>query len=750
MPHTSRPLATLALLALPALGPAAVAQETGEPPEIRIARAAGQIEIDGALGDPGWQGAAKVDTFWETTPGENVEPKVRTVAWLTYDERYLYVAFELSDPDPKSIRAPLGDRDSISASIDYAGIALDTRNDRKTAIELLVTARNVQVDAIQGDATGEDTSLDLYWDSATRITDQGWNLEIRVPFSSLRYSGASPQTWGIHLFRNYPRDFRYLIVSAKLPRNSSCFVCHERTLTGLEGLPSGKHLVLAPYATAGRASSPAGPLGSPLDDSEDDWDGGLDAKWTPNADTALDATINPDFSQVESDVAQISANERFALFFPEKRPFFLEGLDLFSTPLSVVYTRTITSPRWGARATGELGDSVYTLLVADDRGGGSVILPGPEFSQLAPQDFSSTAVIGRVRHDLGRSFVSMVLTDRENDGGGYNRVVGPDVLWQPTDSDQITAQLLVSDTRTPDRPDLFPGWTGEDLTSHAMTVRWYHGARDWDWLLDYKDLGDDFRADLGFLPQVGMRQALVGLGHPFWSDGLITKTRPFFSLYHIRDRDDELIYHQLFFGVEWAGPWNLFFEIHPLYEKTRVSGKVLSSRKMTGHLEMNPPHLFEKVGFDVRLGDEIDVAGVRPGKGGYADLHGTIRAGNHLETVLNYTRRWSELDRGPRDGDRLFAAEVERIKATWTFTSRAFLRLIGQNALFESDPSLYPFPIPKRDQGFSGSALFAYKLNWQTVLFVGYGDDRTFAVDTDRLERSGRQLFLKVSYAFQR
>jgi hypothetical protein len=177
---------------------------------------------------------------------------------------------------------------------------------------------------------------------------------------------------------------------------------------------------------------------------------------------------------------------------------------------------------------------------------------------------------------------------------------------------------------------------------------------------------------------------------------------------------------------------------------------VLSSNKMTAHLEMNPPGFFEQVGFDIRLGDEIDVAGARPGEGGYANVHGTVRAGDHLEMVLNYTRRWSELDRGPREGDRLFTAEVARVKATWTFTSRAFLRLIGQNELFKSDPSLYPFPIPKRDEAFSGSALFAYKLNWQTVLFLGYGDDRTFFAPTDRLEKSGRQLFLKVSYAFQR
>src|SRR5205085_10143613 len=163
--------------------------------------------------------------------------------------------------------------------------------------------------------------------------------------------------------------------------------------------------------------------------------GGLDVKWTPNADTAIDATLNPDFSQVESDQAVISTNERFAIFYPEKRPFFLEGVDLFDTPIQAVYTRTITSPRWGARATGKAGSTAYTVLVTQDRGGGSVILPGPTGNDFAPQDDLSTVVLGRVRQDIGASFAGLLLTDREIQGGAHNRVLGPDFQWRITDGD---------------------------------------------------------------------------------------------------------------------------------------------------------------------------------------------------------------------------------------------------------------------------------------------------------------------------
>ena len=156
-------------------------------------------------------------------------------------------------------------------------------------------------------------------------------------------------------------------------------------------------------------------------------------KWTPGTSTALDATINPDFSQVESDVAQIAVNDRFALFYPEKRPFFLEGVDLFDTPIQAVYTRTITSPRWGGRGTGKLGGNVlHRSSPRDDRGGGSVILPGPTGSD-AGRPGLSLARGHRPRAPrprIARSW-ALLATGREIDGGGYNRVFGPDFQWRP-------------------------------------------------------------------------------------------------------------------------------------------------------------------------------------------------------------------------------------------------------------------------------------------------------------------------------
>jgi hypothetical protein len=237
---------------------------------------------------------------------------------------------------------------------------------------------------VSDDGSNEDASPDFFWESAAKITEHGWTLEMRIPFSSLRYKNIDPQVWTILLYRNFPREYHYQFFSAKLPRGGNCFVCRSNTLIGMEHLPGGGHLVAAPYVSATADAHPRDDVaGAPLVDDGVKPHVGIDVKYTPNADNAIDLTIKPDFSQVESDTAQISANERFALSFPEKRPFFLEGADLFQTPIQTVYTRTITAPVWGGRVTGKEAGFRYTALVADDAGGGSAIIPGPNGSTMA-------------------------------------------------------------------------------------------------------------------------------------------------------------------------------------------------------------------------------------------------------------------------------------------------------------------------------------------------------------------------------
>ncbi|HEX6204002.1 MAG TPA: DUF5916 domain-containing protein, partial [Thermoanaerobaculia bacterium] len=643
-PH--RPLAAAALAAAALAAAPAAAQNgvtRGEP--ISIVRVDEPFAIDGRLDEPGWQQATAVDSWLETNPGDNQPAKVANLARLAYDDRFFYAAFEFADPNPGAIRAPLGDRDHVPSYTDYGGVILDTRNDGKTAVLLLTNPRGIQYDAVSSDASGEDSSPDFFWDSAARITDTGWVLEMRVPFSSLRYEGSSPQ-WGILLYRNWPRDFRTQMFAGPLPRDENCFICHSHPLVGLEGLPSAGSLVVAPYATAAQRGLPRDGLGSDLDTDRARGDGGLDVKWLPFPDLALDATLNPDFSQVEADVPQITANERQALFFPEKRPFFLEGTDLFQTPITAIYSRSVADPAWGTRATGRFGDTSYAVLLADDEGGGSVILPAPNRSQLAFADFRSTVFLSRLRHDVGRSFLSWVTTARESEGGAYNRVFGPDVQWRPNTNDSVTFQLLYSTSQTPKRPELAAEWDGRDLAGHAGRLSWSHSTSTVDWFLGYWDFHDEFRADSGFVPTAGFREGYGEIGYTFRpEEGPVRRLRTFlFSDYISRREDGELLFRGISPGFGLDGKWNSSLRFNVGFDRERTGERVIDSEKLSCTVRLSPSRRFSLVEVSGDWGDQIDFDNHRPADGGTLRLTATVRPTDHLELTANADRRQLDVD----------------------------------------------------------------------------------------------------------
>ena len=496
-----------------------------------------------------------------------------------------------------------------------------------------------------------------------------------------------------------------------------------------------------------QAERPRDGIGSELERQDFESEIGLDLKWSPSPDTAFDGTLNPDFSQIESDVAQIAANQRFALFYAEKRPFFLEGSDLFESEISAVYTRTITSPRWGARGTGKLGNTTWTLLAAEDRGGGLLVLPGPFGSEFAPLDAGSVNVIGRARHEIGRSAVGLLLTAREGrDDSGHNRVFGPDVEWRPTDADRFVGQLLVSDTA--DR------YT--DGTSHAVELEWAHTRREWDFEVDYEDYGAEFRADNGFVPRVGHRELAAGGGYNFYpQDSFWVQVRTDGGVHYVTDRDGERLGVDPNVGLFLRGKKNLavFLVAHPGQEvSTQDPGSGVLTRYDATYLEysvsLNPSARWPNFGASGRVGDDVDFANSRPARSLVANLSSTFRPVPRLQAELNWSHE--QLDtRGGDDPGRLYTAAVQRLKVTYSFTAKSLLRVIGQYVETDYEPARYGFPMPETDGSFLGSVLYSYKLNWQTVLFVGFGDDRVLNERSDLVD-AGRTLFAKVSYAIQR
>jgi hypothetical protein len=757
---------TLAALAVaaPAFAQAtapAPAQPAAPAPTTRfhLTRASGPIKIDGDLSDEAWRTASKVERWYEIQPGDNTQPPVTSAGYMTYDDRAFYVAFEFDDPSPGAIRAPFGDHDDINGgNTDFAGIIIDTQSTHRTATEFFVSPRNVQYDAVTDDATGENQSPDFFWDSAAKITDRGWTLEMRIPCSTLRYPRADPQKWGIILMRNYPRNFRYQFASTVMPRGSNCFICHVSDLDGLEHLPGGGHFVAAPYVSASDTAHPEdGVAGAPLKNDPVDGRIGVDVKYSPDANHALDLTVKPDFSQIESDTAQISANERFALFYPEKRPFFLEGVDLFQTPLQAVYTRTITDPTFGTRLTGKDGNLRYTALVARDEGGGLVILPGSNGSSAAPQDFTSMVAIGRLKQQIGRSFVGALVTDREitSSGGGHSRLAGPDFEWRPNGSDVLTGQLLFSENRTPNHPDLEETWDGRQQSGAALQTYFTHNTRHFDSFTRYSDVTDDFRADLGFVPQVGYREGLVSTGWTVHPKGAISRERTFVNASYQVDRDGRIITENVMPGFGMDTKWNGFVQVRYTSDRTRGGGEAdsLIGRQQFGFTaQFSPTRRIAQLFVDSTLGQDIDFANARPATGFTLSLRATVVPFDHLSLDLIQNTRSLDVNDGAVSG-HLFTEQVSRLKGTYTFTSRMFVRAIGQYVQTTRDPSLYTFDVSDKSGSFNGSVLFAYKLHWQSVMFAGYGDDRELPPPgpTPRhLEPVGRQFFVKLSYAFQR
>ena len=744
-----RRLPVLFALAAASLSPLRAA----EGPPLRITRAAGPITVDGDLSDPGWKNALRFDTWYETNPGDNVEPKVKTVGWLTYDDQFLYAAIESFDPKPSEIRAQLGDHDGINGSSDdFGGVIVDARNDGKTAVEFFANAAGTQYDATMDDTAGnEDPSPDFFWDSATKITDRGWILELRIPFSSLRYEKRDPQTWGIILYRNMPRDRRYQIFTHVLPRGSNCFVCSFNKVAGFEGLPSGGHLIAAPYITAREVGERREGFGSGLRNRPARGDGGVDVKWTPNEHTAIDATLNPDFSQVESDVAAIATNERFAIFFPEKRPFFLERIDLFSTPIQAVYTRSITSPRFGARGSGNFGKSSYTLLVAQDRGGGSVIIPSPLGSDFANQDFNSTVAIGRMRHDFGNnSFVSFLGTTRESEGGAHNRVFGPDFQWRPNDRTTVTGQFLLSNTRTPNRPAEAAEWDGRKLASHAADLWWAYSNPKVDMWVEGKDLGDDFRADNGFVPQVGYRSTYGEVGYTTRPKGFFNRIRSFAFSEYDSMQDGSMLYRLFSAGFGADGKFRSFSRWRYSLEAVRNGDSIFDRHRIYYTEQFAVSRRVPQVSIDGWAGDEVDFANNRLGKGANVTVTGSLRLTPRFQVSLTNGVRWLRVRADNGESGRLFTSQVERVRAQYMFSPQMFVRAIVQNQRTNRNRDLYSFPVGQHSGSLATQFLFAYKLNWQSVLYLGYGDIRDVTGGNADFDLGTRQLFLKMSYAFQR
>jgi hypothetical protein len=389
---------------------------------VRIPRFDTPPVIDGKLDDAIWRSSAVFGDFLQTNPGENVAPTHPTEFMMGYDSKNLYFAFRIIQPRDK-VRATVARRDNIFND-DYVLVHLDTFNDQRQAYLLFFSPLGIQADGTFTEGRGEDYSLDIVMESKGVLTEDGFTIEVAIPFKSLRYEAGKNKQWGLHINRRVKYNNNEYNSWMPDDRSKSGWLHKAGHITGLEGIETTRQLELNPSLTLSQASRrtrytfDGDPNGRYVNDGIKG-DFGMTAKFSLTPTTTLDFAYNPDFAQVEADAPVTTANQRFPIFFPEKRPFFLERIDIFQTPLNLVNTRAIVDPDVAAKITGRRGRDTFGLLYASDNAPGNyskderqglfeclqkrIITPGLNCGSIERfVDKNADIGILRVKRDLGR------------------------------------------------------------------------------------------------------------------------------------------------------------------------------------------------------------------------------------------------------------------------------------------------------------------------------------------------------------
>jgi len=719
------------------------------PPTFTVGPAAGAIRLDGLLDDPGWRGTAEIPLEWEWTPGDNTTPPVRSVCRITYDANSLYIGCRAFDPHPAEIRARYFSRDDIERLIldDHFNIVVDPFSDQRRGFEFRVSALGGQADALLSTAEGfEDWSWDAIWASAGRIDDLGYTVEIAIPFKSLRFPrAAGVQTWGFILERSYPRSVRHRIQSAPRDRNNTCLLCEANKVTGFTGNAPGRNIEFDPAFTATRTDLrtqlPDGPLAS----GDVNPSFGLDFRWGISPNLTLNATGNPDFSQVEADVAQLDVNTRFALFFPEKRPFFLEGADLFTTPIQAVFTRTVADPDAGLKLSGKVGSSSASALgvFAARDATTNLLFPSNQgsFSSSLAQEAYST--VGRFRRDFGRSsFVGGLYTGRFGDGYA-NQVAGVDLFHQFDPSTSLRLQYLGSRTKYPDSTAQAAGQPLQSFSGGAASLELNRTTADWLVDLTYGDLSPGFRADVGFVPRVDTRHVGGTLVRTWrrgsgWFTQILVGTSYDRTWDHAGDLTDESA--SLF--VNYSGPLQSLVTFSPGHARTRFAGTLFDLNAAEVTLTLQPGGAVV-LGGSGTMGQVIDFTNVRRSSQVSVGPSLRLSLGRGLGVDVSHLYQ-----RMAHEGDRVFTANLFQARLIYNLNVRTFVRAILQYRSVDRNVGAYSVPVSAFDEGFFGQFLFSYKVNPQTVLFIGYSDNQAGTRSFD-LTRTNRTFFAKMGYALR-
>jgi len=746
--------------------------------EVAIPRLPAAVQVDGLLDEPVWRQAARLRGFSQYRPvdGRPAADSTEVLVWYSPDAIYFGIrAYEVHGGSA-AVRATLADRDNIDAD-DRVVLLLDTYADHRRALLFAVNPLGVQEDGIWSDgfesaaggptAGGRfDATIDLnpdyVFESRGRLTDFGYEVEIRIPFKSLRYQSADPQIWGFQVVRE-TQHTGYEDTWAPAVRASASFLIQSGKLVGLTELHRGLVMDVTPEFTTKVSGTPR-PTGY-LYTGEPDLGGTL--RWGVTENLSLNATANPDFSQVEADVGQVTANARFPLFFPEKRPFFLEGLEQYDTPNRLIYTRRVAQPVAGAKLTGKVGGTNVAYLAAvDDKDQSAGSGDNPIYNLL------------RVRRDLGASSTAgLVYTDRIA-GDAYNRLLGSDlrVLWRKLWFSQ--AQVVGSWTSGPSGARAGTLW---DMTLYDRTGRAYgnHG--------EIQAVSPGFVAASGFVPRSNYVQATFfnrfsWYGRP---GGLVEQVSTYVGYTPLWRYDDFLHARSTIEGgfqntwtVNARGGWGVtvnFSDLQQVFDSAFYAGYTSSGTPF-----VLPHGLYNLLGANAGVTTPSRAVSAALNVGyGAVPIFAEAAAGRELDAQTTLTWKptravrvealwtYQRITRA-RDGSRFSVADIPRIKLEYQLTRYIFFRYVGQYFAQQRAALVDPrtgLPLvldaaatarvgPQSGvttNDFRSDFLFSYKPTPGTVCFLGYGSSLTEpdAFRFRNLSRTSDGFFLKVSYLFR-
>jgi len=732
---------------------------------LNIPYSKGEITLDGELNEKLWSKALLIDLDLVNSPWENLPSPIKTTARLIENGEFLYVSFIAIDPDPEKIQGFLTDRDDAWFH-DLVGIKLDTHNNRRLNYEFFVNPYGVQNDATFNEITNSaNTSWDGLWYAFGKKTEQGYQVEMAIPYNILNFkSDGQEKKWAIELVRIYPRDTKLRISHVPINRDNSCWLCQYPEAVGFENAKIGQNLRLTPTLTASRNENrnvyANGNNNSGNWSSVDDVEAGLDLRWGINANNLLNATINPDFSTVESDAGQLNVNTNFSLFYEEKRAFFLDNSDYFSSDFNLVYTRNIADPDYGAKLTGRIDKHSYGVFTTNDTET-NILLPGNLNSGLTTLNKKSNSSALRYRYDYDDDLTIGTIATLRTADNYHNYVVGIDARYRLSQSNAIKAQILNSNTLYPDKVSDFFKPSDDSFSDQAFKINFNHNSEYWLLDIEHQNIGANFRADLGFMPKVDIKTDTAFLQRTFYSeqDSLWQEAEISGKWHIVHNINNELIERELIASFNINGPLQSNLEIglaHAEKVGLRYDGSISDIDGNTSSFNEDQLRLFTDaylnkrtyVSFEATIGDKIDYSNDRLGDLIQVAGNLTVFITDHLE--FDFYQTYSKLDAKNDFGvdANVYVAKISELRISYQFDVRSYLKLSMIYSDVDRNPDNNDYIYSEQSKDLSAQLIYAYKINPQTVFFLGYSDYSFQDDDLTTLERSDRTFFTKISYAW--